>query len=219
MAKEDPLLIITGPPRSCTTAMAVFCWFMGNSIWPRWTGSNNDKGFEDQLAIFWSHGIVSGSLSEKEYSHEIANYPYRILKIPHLVTLDDHSAIDEWFRFRPKLKILLMVRDDLLEAARSMANNNMGTLADTPEEAAEILTTRFQSFRERINCLGISNKELTHPAFINQPEETIELLRDFAGISLTPIQDRLNRFTAHGETPLEIWNSWFDSDRRTEHKS
>ena len=191
---------------------------MGNTIWPRWNGQNDDRGFEDQLMIFMSHQIVSGTIAEEQYSKEIANYPLRVLKIPHLVTIDDPSAIDEWFKYRPNLKILLMVRDNLKEAALSMKNNGMGTLADDPDEAAKILADRLQAFRDRINGLSIPNEELSHSGFISDAEQGIALLDKFAGLSLTPNEEWLKKFGVTGRTPLEIWQEWFRKEKRTFHK-
>ena len=154
MATDDPLLIISGTPRSGTTRMAAFCSAMSNTVYPHWTGSNSDGGLEDPWIAKINEGIIKDEWPESEFSKDISGYKHRVLKLPQFVTYGDSKPIEMWFKYRPKLRLLLMVRD-VEQVAHSMQANNMKTLADNPNDAAKILETQLEEFCKTVVRLGI----------------------------------------------------------------
>ena len=198
--------------------MAAYCSFLGNSIGGSWNGKNDDRGFEDQtFAKFFLDAISECSLDK--YKPQIENYENRILKFPQFVMCGNTDAIVAWHTHRPNLKVLLMVRDTR-EVYHSLKRNGMNVPQGGPDKFSDDLDSKLKHFVSVLDDRTIDYETLIHDDFINSPEEGIETLGgSFADLQLIPNEDAMRKHGVSGDTPLAIWEAWFDKNKVTRHNA
>jgi hypothetical protein len=210
------LFIITGTPRSGTTRLAAFCKMMGQPIEGLWLPEHHDGGLEDSLVRLINKHIIEHGV-DQDACDAIKSFPRPIIKEPRFVTLRNPSLFEAWVSNRPNSRVLLMERD-FLQVGRSLHNSRgIKAFGATPEEAASHLQEGFDQLVKTIERLGIPHRRLHHPDFIDSFDEFIDILMNFAGMSLVPDEKVMEEYGVVPGSPKEVWEQWFDSNAVRQH--
>jgi len=216
IAVKQPLLIITGIPRSATTRMAAYCQMMGQPLEGTWIPEIWAGGLEDDEVKRINKTILEVGQSA-EVAAAIRDFPRPIFKEPRFVTLEQPALVEAWFAHRPELRFLVM-RRDFLQAGFSMHNSRrIKPIGRDPEEAAEIFGRQYGLFMDTVRRLNVPYVELEHPYFIRDFNGARSALEDFGGLRLVPNEEVIQRYGKTPGTPEEVWRQWFDEGEVRRH--
>jgi len=209
--KDDELLLITGTPRSGTTAFAAFMQMMGYRVYGTWVKGLMPGGLEDVQVLRINDDIRRGQI--ENIDNEIQDFDRRVIKDPRFVTLGNTNLIETWFTNRPNIKLLVMIRDFEQVALSMDKTTKINVLNKCHVESARILKKNYQEFIEFIRELKVPFEIIKHPAFIDEFHRISKLLVEFYNCPLDPNSEVIKSNGLVGESPEEIWNEWFDSSK------